>query len=405
MQTDLFETKQDLSEIWSISQLTREIKSTLENRFPPLWIKGEISNLRAQPSGHRYFILKDSVSQINAVLFKGDFSHLGYIPKNGDECVAYGNVTVYEPRGDYQFRVKHVLQEGTGNLQLQFDRLKAKLLAEGLFNEENRKALPNLPLKIAVITSVRGAALQDFLSILKRRNWRGEISIFGSSVQGKEAPKELRDALARVEKHDDADLIVVTRGGGSIEDLWAFNDEELVRAIASTKIPIISAVGHQTDFVLTDFASDFRAETPSAAAEWISSQTIRQNELINEMQTQLLRIPAMIISAGQERLTLLHAQLKSLSPQSKMESFHQYIDEFSARMDQVIQNHFSHNQYKLDSLSQRLEGSSLKSVLKRGFSYFENLDGNSISRAEILKKNDLVKAVFQDGKREFKVND
>lgn len=405
MQFDLFESQQDPSEIWSIGQLTREIKSTLENRFPPLWIKGEISNLRAQPSGHRYFVLKDSVSQIKAVLFKGDFSHLGYIPKNGDECVAYGNVTVYEPRGDYQFRVKHVMQDGTGNLQLQFDRLKAKLLAEGLFNEENRKPLPNLPRKIAVITSVRGAALQDFLSILKRRGWRGEISIFGSSVQGKEAPKELRDALTRAEKHGDADLIVLTRGGGSIEDLWAFNDEELVRALASTEIPIISAVGHQTDFVLTDFASDFRAETPSAAAEWISSQMIRQKELIHELHTQLVRIPPMIISTGQDRLTLLQAQLKSLSPQSKMESFHQYIDEFSVRMDQVMQNHFSHNQYKLDSLSQRLEGGSLQSVLKRGFSYFENLNGNSIDRAGNLKKNDLVKAVFQDGKREFKVND
>ncbi len=405
MQSDLFESQQDPSEIWSIDQLTREIKSTLENRFPPLWIKGEISNLRAQPSGHRYFVLKDSVSQIKAVLFKGDFSHLGYIPKNGDECVAYGNVTVYEPRGDYQFRVKHVMQDGTGNLQLQFDRLKAKLLAEGLFNEENRKPLPNLPRKIAVVTSVRGAALQDFLSILKRRGWRGEISIFGSSVQGKDAPKELGDALARAEKYGSPDLIVLTRGGGSIEDLWAFNDEKLVRAIASSKIPIISAVGHQTDFVLTDFASDFRAETPSAAAEWISSQMIRQKELIDEMHTQLVRIPPMIISAGQERLTLLQAQLKSLSPQSKMESFHQYIDEFSSRMDQVMQNHFSHNQYKLESLRQRLEGGSLQSVLKRGFSYFENLNGTSIDRAGNLKKNDLVKAVFQDGKREFKVND
>ena len=405
MQSDLFESQQDPSEIWSIGQLTREIKSALENRFPPLWIKGEISNLRAQPSGHRYFVLKDSVSQIKAVLFKGDFSQLGYIPKNGDECVAYGNVTVYEPRGDYQFRVKHVMQDGTGNLQLQFDRLKAKLLAEGLFNKENRKPLPSLPRKIAVITSVRGAALQDFLSILNRRGWRGEISIFGSSVQGKDAPKELRDSLVKAEKFGRADLIVLTRGGGSIEDLWAFNDEELVRAIASTKIPIISAVGHQTDFVLTDFASDFRAETPSAAAEWISSQMIRQKEFINEMQMQLVRIPPLIISAGQERLTLLQAQLKSLSPQSKMESFHQYIDEFSARMDQVMQNHFSHNQYKLESLSQRLEGGSLQSVLKRGFSYFENLNGNSIDRAGNLKKNDLVKAVFQDGKREFKVND
>ena len=169
MQTDLFETVQDSTEILTVSQLTREIKGLLETRSPPLWIRGEISNLRVQPSGHRYFILKDSTSQIKSVLFKGDFSHLGYTPLDGDECVAYGNVNVYEPRGDYQFRVKHLMQDGTGGLRLQFDRLKEKLLKEGLFDQERKKDLPGLAYKIAVITSIRGAALQDFLSILQRR--------------------------------------------------------------------------------------------------------------------------------------------------------------------------------------------------------------------------------------------
>lgn len=214
MQTNLFEENQGSSEIWSVGQLTREIKSTLENRFPPVWIKGEISNLRAQPSGHRYFILKDSTSQIKAVLFKGDFSHLGYIPQEGDECVAYGNVTVYEPRGDYQFRIKHLMQDGTGNLRLQFDRLKAKLLDEGLFDDSQKVTLPKLPRKIALVTSIRGAALQDFLSILKRRKWSGEIDIFNSSVQGRDAPKELINALSNVERNNDYDLVVLTRGGG-----------------------------------------------------------------------------------------------------------------------------------------------------------------------------------------------
>ena len=403
MQTNLFEENQDSSEIWSVGQLTREIKSTLENRFPPVWIKGEISNLRAQPSGHRYFILKDSTSQIKAVLFKGDFSHLGYIPQEGDECVAYGNVTVYEPRGDYQFRIKHLMQDGTGNLRLQFDRLKAKLLDEGLFDDSQKVTLPKLPRKIALITSIRGAALQDFLSILKRRKWSGEIDIFNSSVQGRDAPKELINALSNVERNNDYDLVVLTRGGGAIEDLWAFNDEELVRAVASSKTPIISAIGHQTDFVLTDFAADFRAETPSASAEWITSQHIQQIEHLKALQIHLRDIPQQAIRVRHEKLTLLEAKLQVLSPQSKMESYHQHLDDFSLRMDRVMEQFIGHNLYKIDSLHQRLESSSMKSVLNRGFSIFENLNGQTIDRAEKLKKNDIVKAVFQDGFREMKV--
>ncbi|MBT3539600.1 MAG: exodeoxyribonuclease VII large subunit [Opitutae bacterium] len=403
MQTNLFEENQDSSEIWSVGQLTREIKSTLENRFPPVWIKGEISNLRAQPSGHRYFILKDSTSQIKAVLFKGDFSHLGYIPQEGDECVAYGNVTVYEPRGDYQFRIKHLMQDGTGNLRLQFDRLKAKLLDEGLFDDSQKVTLPKLPRKIALITSIRGAALQDFLSILKRRKWSGEIDIFNSSVQGRDAPKELINALSNVERNNDYDLVVLTRGGGAIEDLWAFNDEELVRTVASCKTPIISAIGHQTDFVLTDFAADFRAETPSASAEWITSQHIQQIEHLKALQIHLRDIPQQAIRVRHEKLTLLEAKLQVLSPQSKMESYHQHLDDFSLRMDRVMEQFIGHNLYKIESLHQRLESSSMKSVLNRGFSIFENLNGQIIDRAEKLKKNDIVKAVFQDGSKEMKV--
>jgi len=403
MQRNLFEENQDSSEIWSVGQLTREIKSTLENRFPPVWIKGEISNLRAQPSGHRYFILKDSTSQIKAVLFKGDFSHLGYIPQEGDECVAYGNVTVYEPRGDYQFRIKHLMQDGTGNLRLQFDRLKAKLLDEGLFDDSQKVTLPKLPRKIALITSIRGAALQDFLSILKRRKWSGEIDIFNSSVQGRDAPKELINALSNVERNNDYDLVVLTRGGGAIEDLWAFNDEELVRAVASSKTPIISAIGHQTDFVLTDFAADFRAETPSASAEWITSQHIQQIEHLKALQIHLRDIPQQAIRVRHEKLTLLEAKLQVLSPLSKMESYHQHLDDFSLRMDRVMEQFIGHNLYKIDSLHQRLESSSMKSVLNRGFSIFENLNGQTIDRAEKLKKDDIVKAVFQDGSREMKV--
>jgi exodeoxyribonuclease VII large subunit len=403
MQTDLFDTIQDSSEILTVSQLTREIKSLLETRFPPLWIRGEISNLRVQPSGHRYFVVKDSTSQIKSVLFKGDFSHLGYTPKEGDECVAFGTITVYEPRGDYQFRVKHLMQDGTGSLRLQFDRLKEKLLKEGLFDSEQKKELPQFVRKVAVITSVKGAALQDFLSILKRRNWTGEVSIFPSSVQGIKAPKELLSALKSITKVGHFDLVVLARGGGSIEDLWAFNDESLVREVSSCIIPIISAVGHQTDFVLTDFASDFRAETPSAAAEWISSQHTKVKDQINNFYSRLIEIPKFSIAQLKDKLHFLEAQLMNQSPKSKMENYHQYLDEFSQRMNRVVEHSITHNRYKVKSLGSRLESNSLKSVLKRGFSYIENSDGNVIDRVGKLKENDIVKINFQDGNKNLKV--
>ena len=185
MQANLFETYEDSTDILSVSQLTREIKGLLETSFPPLWIRGEISNLRAQPSGHRYFVLKDTTSQVKAVFFKGDFKNSGYIPVDGDECLAYGNITVYEPRGDYQFRIKHLMQDGAGMLRLQFDRLKEKLLNEGIFAEENKNRLPAFVQNIAIITSTKGAALQDFLSILKRRGWKVTFQSFQQLCKGK----------------------------------------------------------------------------------------------------------------------------------------------------------------------------------------------------------------------------
>ena len=213
------------------------------------------------------------------------------------------------------------MQDGTGSLRLQFDRLKEKLLKEGLFDSERKKDLPQLVRKVAVITSVKGAALQDFLSILKRRNWTGEVSIFSSSVQGMKAPKELLDGLKSITKLDHFDLIVLARGGGSIEDLWAFNDESLVREVSSCIIPIISAVGHQTDFVLTDFASDFRAETPSAAAEWISSQHTKVKDQINNFYSRLIEIPKFSIAQLKDKLHFWEAQLMNQSPKSKMENY------------------------------------------------------------------------------------
>ena len=403
MQTELFESFEDSTDILSVSQLTKEIKSLLETSLPPLWVRGEISNLRVQSSGHRYFILKDQNSQLKTVLFKGNFQNSGYIPSDGDECLAYGNINVYEPRGDYQFRVKHIMQDGTGMLRLQFDRLKEKLLADGIFDDHNKTPLPTYAQNIAIITSPKGAALQDFISILNRKNWTGKISIFPSSVQGKEAPSELLHSLKLIEKYQHYDLVVLARGGGSIEDLWAFNNERLVRSVADFNMPIISAIGHQTDFVLTDFASDFRAETPSAAAEWICNLHRNQEEHLNDLAKRLTDLPKRKIEQHTEKLNLATMRLRNCSPKSRVEVFHQYLDEFSNRMDTRILHTIDQNKLKVSSLGKRLESNSLKSVLNRGFAFFEGQDGKTLENAKMLKKGETVKAVLKDGKKDLEV--
>ena len=302
MQTELFDQADDHSAIWSISGLTQAIRKSLQSEFPVVWVRGEVSNLKVQASGHRYFLLKDESSQLKAVLFRGDASGSAYLPQEGDECLAFGEITVYEPRGEYQLRVRHLLQDGLGNLRLQFEHLKEKLLQEGLFEEDRKKTLPNFARTIAIITSPDGAALQDFVSILKRRNWTGQIWLIPSLVQGTESVRQLIKGVELATKIPNVELLILARGGGSMEDLWSFNDEHLVRTLAKCQIPTISAIGHQTDFVLTDFVADLRAETPSGAAEWISSQYLQQVDRLYQLEQCLLRIPLDFLARAKEKL-------------------------------------------------------------------------------------------------------
>lgn len=403
MQTDLFEQHEDRSEIWGVSDITREIKRLLETEFPVLWVRGEISNLRAHPSGHRYFVLKDNQCQLKAVLFRGDASSLGYTPQEGEECLAYGELSLYEPRGEYQLRIRHMMQDGMGNMRLHFERLKEKLLKEGLFEESRKKTLPPLARRIAIITSASGAALQDFLSILKRRGWNGCVFLFHSSVQGKDAPAALIEALKHATSFSGIDLIVLARGGGSIEDLWAFNDESLVRQVADCPIPTISAVGHQTDFVLTDFGADFRAETPSAAAEWISSEHVRLGKKLEELSSRLMEIPEDFLSKSNDRIELNEARLKNCSPSSRIEMQHQFLDDLESRMNRTIESFFERSCYMLDALGSRLEGNSLKSSLNKGFAFFKDKDGNVIEQAKALKAGTTVEATLKDGTKNLQV--
>ena len=403
MQTELFEQAEDHSSVWSITELTQAIRKSLQSQFPLVWIRGEISNLRAQSSGHRYFMLKDNSCQLKAVLFRGDANASAYLPEEGDECLAYGEITVYEPRGEYQLRVRHLLQDGLGNLRLQFERLKEKLRQEGLFDESRKKTLPFFARTIGIITSPDGAALQDFLSILKRRNWAGTICLIPALVQGKEAPAQLTEGIQIASSLPSMDLLVLARGGGSIEDLWAFNDESLVRSIATCPIPTISAIGHQTDFTLSDFAADFRAETPSASAEWISSKYLEQLERLSYCEESLVRRANDFMLRLRDKLSFLEAKMEKLSPRNRMDRYHQHLDDLEHRFKSSTHIHMEKLRHRIENLEQRLHANSLPATLKRGFSYLSDKDGNLIHSVKNLVAGKQVKIHLQDGNKVVEV--
>ena len=403
MQVELFEQHEEDTPVLSVSKITRQVRKSLEKTFSQVWVRGEVSNLLAHSSGHRYFLLKDSSAQLKAVFFQRDALGSTYLPNEGDECLAFGDITVYEPRGEYQLRVKHMMQDGLGNLRQQFELLKEKLFKEGLFEEERKKPLPSLPRKVAIVTSLKGAALQDFISILKRRGWAGEILIFGSMVQGREAPQQLLQAIGQAQRHPGLDLIVLARGGGSIEDLWAFNDEELVRAVGQCSLPTISAIGHQTDFVLSDFIADFRAETPSAAAEWISSEYIRLTKQLGDLAHRFLEIPRQSLERKSSAVSLWQARLAAYSPESSLQRQAQLLDELETRMSATLTHRMERTADRLASLDKRLEGSSLQAALGKGFAYLQDEEGTILDQAKSLKEGSLLSVTLKDGSKQVRV--
>ena len=393
----MLEPSIDSETVWSVSDLNREVKACLEANFGAIWVRGEVSNLRVQPSGHSYFTLKDDGSQIRAVLFRGDAIRMETLPKEGEQFAVYGDLSVYEPRGEYQIRVRHLLAIGEGRLNREFERLKKKLNEEGLFDPDRKQPIPELPRRVAIVTSPTGAAFQDFISILRRRDWRGEVLLFGAKVQGTAAPAEILSALRSAENFPKVDLIVIGRGGGSAEDLWAFNDETLVRAVSTCSIPVISAVGHQIDFVLTDFTADFRAETPSAAAERISSDFLRQRELLAILGQSLQDTTSDRLDGLRAKLDLSDARIKSVSPKSRIESAYQRLDDLQDRLGYVTNESLARLAMKLESFGQRLDGSSLKKTLRRGFTFLRDQEGKSISSKSDLIQDQSVTATFADG--------
>ncbi|HDL78351.1 MAG TPA: exodeoxyribonuclease VII large subunit, partial [Bacteroidetes bacterium] len=267
--------------IYTISEITRKIKRLLENAIPSIWLEGEISNFKRHSSGHIYFVLKDENSQISCVMWRGRNNGLYFTPQDGMKIQARGNVTVYEKRGNYQFEVLQMQPAGLGELQMALEQLKQSLKAEGLFDEQHKKKIPQYPEKIGIVTSPTGAAIRDLVSVVQRRFPSVQLILNPVRVQGAEAAGEIARAIDEFNAYGDVDVLIVGRGGGSLEDLWAFNEEVVARAIFRSKIPVISAVGHEIDFGISDFVADLRAPTPSAAAELVVRN---REELLHTIQ-------------------------------------------------------------------------------------------------------------------------
>ncbi len=279
------------SQIYSVSSLTRELKNLVENKFRFIRVQGEISNLKRPFSGHSYFTLKDEGAQLRGVLFKGQRRYLEKDIEDGQQVICHGRISVYEPRGDYQIIIDTIDFQGSGLLQLRFEKLKKLLGEEGLFARETKKTIPGFPKEVVLITSPSGAAVHDFLKIWRKRQSPSNIKVFPVRVQGTGAAEEIAEALTTVNsKLDKTDIIVLCRGGGSLEDLWAFNEEVLARAIAASRLPVVSAVGHEVDFTISDFCADLRAATPTAAAEQIFPDTVELKKQISRLQDKMAHI-------------------------------------------------------------------------------------------------------------------
>ena len=316
--------------VYSVSVLTEEIKDLLEENFDFVWVEGEISNFRKPASGHCYMVMKDEKAQLRAVMFRTQARYLKFTPENGMKVLAQGRIVVYQPRGEYQIILDYLEPVGVGALALAFDQLKKKLAAEGLFDEAIKKPLPYLPQKVAVITSPTGAAIEDFLNVIERRFANIEITIVPVKVQGDEAPKEIVEALDTVNRELDVDVIVLTRGGGSLEDLSAFNQENIARAIRASRIPIVSAVGHEIDTTISDLAADLRAPTPSAAAEMLVVEKEALIEHLEDLQTRILSAISSTITFPKQRLALLSKGIRD--PRKALADYWMRLDDQNNRM-------------------------------------------------------------------------
>jgi len=436
--------------IWNVGELVSNVRTHLERGFADIWVQGEISNYKPADSGHLYFTLKDGDAQLRVVVWRTQSRLLRFKPENGMCVTARGRVTLYEVRGEMQFQAEYLEPQGAGALQVAFEQLKAKLAAEGLFATERKKPLPVLPRKIGIVTSPSGAAIQDMLNVLRRRHESVHILIFPAQVQGDAAPTEVSAGIRYFNNSKSVDVIVVARGGGSVEDLWAFNNEGLARVIAASAIPIISAVGHETDFTICDFVADLRAPTPSAAAELVIRSKHDLSERVSNLRTRAARAMRYQLLLSRNALNALaqqgaFAQMRDAiarrgqrvdelvfrlaeAHRRQLHSYHRRLDIASARvrahdlrtklaamqnqvaaktdaLASVARNLLLRNRGRLQGLRGQLEALSPLAILERGYALVFDSKGVLIKDAALVSQGEVVRTRLAHGEFRAEVLD
>jgi exodeoxyribonuclease VII large subunit len=429
--------------IFSVRDLVSAVRTQLEREYTDIWVEGEISNYRPAESGHLYFTLKDDASQMRVVIWRTQARLLRFKPENGLQVIARGRVTVYDQRGELQLSAEYMEPKGAGALQIAFEQLKAKLAAEGLFDRDRKKPIPRLPKRIGIVTSPRAAALQDMLNVLRRRHESVGILIFPAQVQGDAAPAEVSSGVRYFNKAKNVDVIVIARGGGSLEDLAAFNDEALARVIAASEIPVISAVGHETDFTIADFVADHRAPTPSAAAEIVieSKRQIeeqvanlhrrlgrgaryqlqriklrltelaqhgafarmrealrRREQRVDELVYRMAQAERRLVQQRLRRLDVASTRLRHLDLRLRLSYFHKQLDTHSSTMQSAMRTVLQQRRARLEHLTAQLQALSPTNILERGYALVFDQEGNLVKDAAQVKTGDEITAQVAKGK-------
>lgn len=393
-----------MDKILTVSEITSQIKFLLEDNFSEVEIIGEISNFKAHISGHWYFTLKDANSQISCTMWKGLNSYVFFTPKDGMKVIIKGKITVYPPRGNYQLDTRSMKPAGEGELQKAFEELKKKLKAEGLFDDRYKKEIPLFPNKIGIVTGKDAAALKDMLSIARRRFPLMQIIIAPAKVQGEGAANEIANSINLLNKIEDIDLIIIGRGGGSLEDLWAFNEEIVARAIFNSKIPIISAVGHEVDFTISDFVADLRAPTPSAAMELATPDKDEIFAFLSDFKYNLNNNILEILSNLKQKI---NQSIKSYGYKNFIGNLNikkQFLDNYLYRIQNDIRNFLLQNKNNLNLIFKTISLNNIDEILKKGFSIVEqNL--KIVKRKSELNSKLVFSIKFYDGKVEINNND
>ena len=389
-----------IGKVFTVTEINRIVKNLLDNQrdFANIQVQGELSNFRRYPSGHCYFNLKDRAGVLKAVMFAGNAARLKFEPKNGDSVLVIGRIGVYERDGVYQIYVDLMLPMGEGNLMLAYEQLKSKLMDEGLFDQARKKPLPSHPTTVGIITSSAGAAVRDIITVAKRRNMGIKLILYPVRVQGKEAIEEIVRAIRFMNKNALADVLIVGRGGGSMEDLWAFNEEPVVRAIASSNLPIVSAVGHETDFTLADFAADVRAATPSAAAEIVVSDSNALADRVYKLSQRNLRCLKHLLVERQGQLQGLKRSWVFLQPNRLLDEKRLRLDRLTEQLTNNTKNNFRDLEHRLGIVQAKIAALSPLAILSRGYTVTELENGKIAKSVQDVQKGQQITTRFFDGK-------